>query len=99
MTIRLLAFLILLPVVLMAAEPVVPPVAVAPRVSPTVATINGIPLTLRDIEDSLFRREGGELVEEWVHHQLESLDFLVILLFFRAHAQDHFLNCVMVFSA
>ncbi len=77
MTIRLLALLILLPVVLLAAEPVAPPVTplVAPRISPTVATVNGIPLTLRDVEDSLLRREGGELVEEWVHHQLEALDF------------------------
>lgn len=70
---RLLAFLVLLPFALVAVEPV--PVAPVASASPTVASVNGMPLTLRDVEDSLLRREGGELVEEWVHHQLETLDF------------------------
>lgn len=55
-----------------AVEPVKPPMV---SVSPTVATVNGAPLTLREIENSLLKKEGSDLVEEWVHHQLEHLDF------------------------
>ncbi len=51
------------------AEPVVPPKPL------TVATVNGVALTLRDIEDALLRKEGADLVEEWVHSQLQQLDF------------------------
>lgn len=43
--------------------------------SPAIATIDGKPLTLRELEDTLLRSEGADLVEEWVHHQLEALDF------------------------
>lgn len=59
-----------------AVEPVNPgPVPAPAVVSPTVATVNGVPLTLREIENSLLKKEGSDLVEEWVHHQLENLDF------------------------
>ena len=43
--------------------------------SPTIATIDGKPLTLRELENTLLRREGADLVEEWVHHQLDGMDF------------------------
>jgi len=40
-----------------------------------VATINGQALTLREVEDALLRKEGTDLIEEWVHDHLQKLDF------------------------
>lgn len=47
----------------------------APAPSPAVATIDGSPVTLRELEDVLLKKEGADLVEEWVHGQLQGLDF------------------------
>ena len=67
---------------LVAADPVsatpaaVAPATVAPAAgSPQVANVNGTPLTLRDLENSLLHKEGGELIEEWVHSHVENLDY------------------------
>ena len=49
--------------------------APAPAASPAVATIDGSPVTLRELEDVLLKKEGADLVEEWVHGQLQGLDF------------------------
>jgi hypothetical protein len=46
--------------------------------SPAVATINGQPLTLRDIEDALLRKEGGDLIEGWVHDHLQKIDYATL---------------------
>ncbi len=61
----------------LAAElsPVTPPTSPMPPAPLAVATINGQVLSLRDIEDALLRKEGGDLIEEWVHDHLQKLDY------------------------
>lgn len=61
-----LAALLILGLALIAGEP---------SPSPAVATIDGSPVTLRELEDVLLKKEGADLVEEWVHGQLQGLDF------------------------
>lgn len=65
----LTAVLLSFAVVVTAAEPV------ALVTSPSVATVNGAALTLREIEDAMLRREGADLIEEWVHEHLLKLDY------------------------
>ena len=51
----------------------------APTLKPlAVATVNGQALTLREVEDALLRKEGTDLIEEWVHDHLQRLDFAAL---------------------
>lgn len=50
--------------------------AVEPAPVPlAVATINGQALTLREVEDALLRKEGTDLIEEWVHDHLQNINY------------------------
>ncbi|MBA2481039.1 MAG: peptidyl-prolyl cis-trans isomerase [Planctomycetes bacterium] len=40
-----------------------------------VAVVNGTAVPLRAIEDAMLKKEGVEKVEEWVHQQLEHVDW------------------------
>ncbi|MBA3709612.1 MAG: peptidyl-prolyl cis-trans isomerase [Planctomycetes bacterium] len=40
-----------------------------------VAMVNGQPVTLRAVEDALLRREGAEKIEEWVHGELDRIEW------------------------
>jgi hypothetical protein len=78
--VRLRVWLVLAPLLVplmaaLAAEPAPAPAPAPGPASPTVATINSAPMTLRDIEDALLQKEGAELIEEWVHKQLEQLNY------------------------
>ena len=67
--------LVLIALAVGASAAEVAPLPPAAAASPTVATVNGAALTLRDVENALLKKEGADLVEEWVHAQLEKLDF------------------------
>jgi hypothetical protein len=43
--------------------------------STAVATVNGKVVALRAVEDAMLKKEGVEKVEEWVHAQLEHVDW------------------------
>ncbi len=52
--------------------------AAEPSADPTtipVALIDGKPITLRQVEDALLKKEGSEQLEEWVHAHLEHIDW------------------------
>lgn len=71
---RVMGWLITGTIFSLAAE--LPSQTPAPAPTPlAVATINGQALTLRDLEDTLLRKEGGDLIEEWVHDHLQNLDY------------------------
>ena len=66
---------------LLVAEEIAPAPKPDPKPDPkplAVATINGQDLTLREVEDALLRKEGTDLIEEWVHDHLQKLDYAAL---------------------
>ncbi len=60
-----------------APTPAAPPTAASTLAEP-VALIDGKPLTLRDVEDALLKKEGVEQVEELMHQQLGRVDWAAL---------------------
>jgi hypothetical protein len=52
------------------AAPVDPPVLAMP-----VAVVNGVPITLRRLEDALLKKEGAEEVKQWVAERVDKADW------------------------
>lgn len=42
---------------------------------PVVAEVDGQPITLRQLEDALLRKEGADQAQKWLERRLESLDW------------------------